>query len=55
MNTIKMNTFFFNTLDKEDILTGKMLPHPGLFVKTKIMKKYMFNDKNKIISDYEFY
>ena len=31
-----------------------MLPHPGLFVKTKIMKKYMFNDKNKIISDYEF-
>ena len=50
----KNEYIFFNTLDKEDILTGKMLPHPGLFVKTKIMKKYMFNDKNKIISDYEF-
>lgn len=45
---------FFNNIDKEDILIGKMLPHPGLFVKTEIMKKYMFNEKNKIISDYEF-
>lgn len=43
-----------NNITKEDILTGNMLPHPGIFVKTQIMKKYMFNEKNKIISDYEF-
>ncbi|MDO5380907.1 MAG: glycosyltransferase family 2 protein [Acidaminococcaceae bacterium] len=50
----KNEYIFINNIDKEDILTGKMLPHPGLFVKTEIMKKYMFNEKNKIISDYEF-
>lgn len=47
---IKMN----NRIRKEDILSGSMVPHPGLFVKTSIMKKYLFNEKNKIISDYEF-
>lgn len=45
---------FSNQLTKEDILSGKMLPHPGIFVKKKIIKKYMFNENNKIISDYEF-
>lgn len=43
-----------NQLTKEEILSGKMLPHPGMFVKMVIMKKYMFNENNKIISDYEF-
>lgn len=37
-----------------DIMNGIMLPHQGLLVKTKIMKEYMFNEKHKIISDYEF-
>lgn len=45
---------YSNQLAKEEILIGKMLPHPGMFVKTVIMKKYMFNENNKIISDYEF-
>ena len=45
---------FSNKLSKEEILSGKMLPHPGIFVKTEIMRKYKFNEENKIISDYEF-
>lgn len=47
---MKMN----NRISKEDLLSGKMIPHPGLFVKTSIMKKNLFNEENKIISDYEF-
>lgn len=43
-----------NQLTKEEILSGKMLPHPGIFVKKGIMLKYKFNENNKIISDYEF-
>lgn len=37
-----------------DIMNGRMLPHQGLLVKTKLMKEYMFSEKYKIISDYEF-
>ena len=46
--------FITNQYNKEDILTGQMLPHQGLFVKLDVMKKYYFNKNNKIISDYEF-
>lgn len=43
-----------NRLNTDEVLTGKMVPHPGMFVKTSILQKYKFNEKNKIISDYEF-
>lgn len=42
-----------NKLLKNEILAGKMIPHPGMFVRENILKKYKFNEKNKIISDYE--
>lgn len=45
---------FSNKISQEDIFSGKMLPHPGIFVKKGIMLKYKFNENNKIISDYEF-
>lgn len=38
----------------EEIFSGNMIPHPGLLFKTDILKKYKFNESNKIISDYEF-
>lgn len=38
----------------DEIFSGCMLPHQGIFVKTSIMKKYHFSLQNKIISDYEF-
>ena len=38
----------------EEIFSGNMIPHPGLLVKTDILKKYKFNESNRIISDYEF-
>lgn len=31
-----------------------MPPHPGMFVKSSIMKKYKFDIRYKIIADYEF-
>ena len=43
-----------NAYNLDDIFSGCMLPHQGIFVKTSIMKKYHFSLQNKIISDYEF-
>lgn len=43
-----------NRLSNEEVFCGKMIPHPGLFVRRTIMARYMFNESNKIISDYEF-
>lgn len=43
-----------NRLSNEEVFGGKMIPHPGLFVRRTIMTRYMFNESNKIISDYEF-
>lgn len=43
-----------NRINIEEVLSGKMIPHPGLFVRRIIMTRYMFNESNKIISDYEF-
>lgn len=41
------------TLDLENVKKGKVIPHPGVFMKTHILKKYMFNEKYTIVSDYE--
>ena len=46
--------FLTNKYKREDILSGQMIPHQGLFVKLDVMKSYYFNKNNKIISDYEF-
>ena len=54
INTNNMEKIISNKITTEDILAGCMLPHPGLFVRTDIMKMYKFNEENKIISDYEF-
>lgn len=43
-----------NHISKDELLSGSMIPHPGMFVKADIIKKYGFNEKNRIISDYEF-
>lgn len=50
----KLEYFMNNRITKDEILSGKMIPHPGMFVKRDVMKRYMFNVENKIISDYEF-
>lgn len=50
----KREYLYSNKLTKDDILSGKMLPHAGMFVRTDILQKYRFNEKNRIISDYEF-
>lgn len=39
MNIYKNEYIFFNTLDKEDILTGKMLPASRTFCKNKNNEK----------------
>lgn len=43
-----------NHISKDELLSGSMIPHPGMFVKADIIKKYGFNEQNRIISDYEF-
>lgn len=50
----KVQTIMPNRISLEELLSGHMIPHPGLFVRTAIMKKYGFNEENQIISDYEF-
>lgn len=34
---------------------GGMIPHPGMFVKTTLMKKYKFDLEYKIAADYKFF
>ena len=43
-----------NRRTKEQIFSGNMLPHQGLFVRTDVMKKYKFNLDYSITSDYDF-
>lgn len=50
----KFENFSNNRYSKESILSGQMIPHQGIIVKTSIMKKYHFNEENYIFSDYEF-
>lgn len=42
-----------NKYTKDEIITGQMLPHQGLFVRRTLALKYKFNVKYKISSDYE--
>lgn len=53
-NKFKKEFILNNIYSDEDVLSGAMIPHPGLYVKSEILKKYKFNEGNKIISDYEF-
>lgn len=41
------------TLTIKDIKKGRMAPHQGMFIKTKILKSLMFSEKYKISSDFE--
>ena len=38
----------------DQILSGNMLPHQGIFVKADIMKRYKFRDDYVIAADYDF-
>lgn len=53
-NTTGYERLFNNKITREEILAGKMMPHAAMFVKREILLKYMFNENNRIISDYEF-
>lgn len=50
---LHMKKLSTNRYTKEEIITGKMLPHQGLFVRRTLALKYKFNVKYKIASDYE--
>jgi glycosyltransferase involved in cell wall biosynthesis len=39
---------------KQMIFKGAMLPHQGMFVKAKLMKKYHFDCNYKVAADYDF-
>lgn len=50
---LNMKKLAKNKYTKEEIITGQMLPHQGLFVRRTLALKYKFNVKYKIASDYE--
>lgn len=52
-DTLKQH-LYDNRLTREEVFSGNMIPHPGIFVKTEVMRHYGFNEDNRIISDYEF-
>ena len=43
-----------HVLEKEKYLGG-MIPHPGMFVKTSLGRKYKFDTSYKIAADYKFF
>ncbi len=42
-----------NEIDMNRIQYGHSLPHPGMFVKRNLLKKYRFNENYEIASDFE--
>lgn len=43
-----------NNLDEKDLINILLPPHQGLFVKSNIMKKYLFDIKYKLRADFKF-
>lgn len=42
-------------LSKQEILSGQMAPHQGMFMKRELALKYKFNEEYRIASDYELF
>lgn len=40
---------------KEEILSGEMAPHQGMFIKQTLLKESGYNTKYKIAADYDFF
>ncbi len=51
----KMQRMTGRSLTKEDVYSGIIAPHQGMFVRTSLMKKYRYNDRYKIAGDYDFF
>ena len=49
----KLQGIFNNVKNVNEIKQGKIIPHQGIFMKTSVIKEYRFNEKNKIVSDFE--
>lgn len=53
-NDTLAENYYNNHCSNEAILSGCMIPHPGLITRADVMRQYGFDEDNKIISDYEF-
>ncbi|MDU4959260.1 MAG: glycosyltransferase family 2 protein [Sporomusaceae bacterium] len=42
-------------LSQEEVYTGQIAPHQGMFIRTNLMKKYRYNEKYKIAGDYDLF
>lgn len=50
----KMNLqYLLRTSDIRHVRKGAVIPHPGVYMKSHILKEYMFNEKYSIVSDFE--
>ena len=49
-----MQRIWDNCVDDKKIDEGYLINHQGMFTKRSVLKKYPFNEKYKIVSDYEF-
>ncbi len=55
-NIDKVLRFFpSKNFKKEHLFKGLIAPHTGMFIKTSLQKKYLYNQKFKIASDFEFF
>lgn len=52
---LKIRKIVGRKFSKKEILTGKMGPHQGMFIKRNIALEYKFSTKYKITSDYEMF
>lgn len=42
-------------LSQEEVYTGQLAPHQGMFIRTDLMKQYRYNEKYKIAGDYDLF
>ena len=52
---LKIRKIVGGKFSKKEILTGKMGPHQGMFIKRKVALEYKFSTKYRITSDYEMF
>lgn len=51
----KLQSSYDNKINENDIYNGKMIPHPGMVVRSTLLKEEGFDERYKIASDYNLF
>ena len=52
-NHLNLKKVLDNVISYDDLMSGRMIHHQGIFIKSKVQKTYLFDIKYQISSDYK--